>query len=109
MRTRNGIYYDLAKSNYKYSDNGLTFVFSSRLHLDKFTRKVKENRQRINLSLTKRFNIDIDVSTLADIILYKKVETRGFLIVCNEGFELWEKEHITFAGGTVTKRNCNGQ
>lgn len=105
MISRNGVYYDLSKSDYKYSVNGITFVFSSLLHLQKFKKKYKENRIKINSSLTNRFGMYVDVSALADMVLYKKIETRGFLVVCDEGYEIWEKEHIIFGGGKMTKRN----
>lgn len=104
--TRNGVCYDLQRSTYRTTVNGLTFVFSSRLHLDKFTSKLKENRDIINYSLTRRFGFTIDVSQLADIVLYKRIETRGFLIVTNEGKELWQ-EGLKFVGGKATKKNSN--
>lgn len=100
MISRNGVCYDLSISSYKHTVNGLTFVFSSKLHLDKFKKKLKENRDIINYSLTKRFNVPVDVSQLADIVLYRKIETRGFLIVTCEGKELCQN-NITFGGGEV--------
>ena len=104
MISRNGVYYDLTMSMYRYKVDNLTFVFSSKLHLDKFKKKLKENRDIINYSLTKRFNITVDVSQLADIVLYRKIETRGFLIVTDEGNELCQN-NITFVGGEVTIQN----
>lgn len=106
MISRNGVCYDLARSSYKTTVNGLTFVFSSKLHLDKFKNKLKENRDIVNYSLTRRFNLCVDVSQLADIVLYKKIETRGFLIVSNEGYELCQ-ESLKFVGGTATHKNFN--
>lgn len=106
MLSRNGVCYDLEKTHYKTTVNGLTFMFSSRLHLEKFKAKLYENRRTINNSLSKRFSLSIDVSQLADIVLYKKVETRGFLIVTNEGNNLW-LENLQFVGGTATQRNLN--
>ena len=108
MITRNGVVYDLTLSTFKYKNGDLTFVFSSKLHLDKFKKKLKENRDIINYSLTKRFNIHVDVSELADIVLYRKIETRGFLIVTSEGKELCQKS-IQFVGGKATLRNSNEQ
>lgn len=101
MISRNGVCYDLSISNYRHTVNNLTFVFSSKLHLEKFKSKLKENRDIINYSLTKRFSINVDVSQLADIVLYRKVETRGFLILTNEGKELCQND-ITYHGGEVT-------
>ena len=84
----------------------MTFVFSSKLHLDKFKKKLKENRDIINYSLMKRFNYYLDVSQLADVVLYRKIETRGFLIVTLEGKELCQKS-LQFVGGKVTPVNSN--
>lgn len=106
MLTRNGVCYDLTRSNFKTTVNGLTFVFSSRLHLEKFKKKLHENRDIVNYSLTRRFGFAVDVSQLADIVLYRKIETRGFLIVTNEGNELWQ-ESLKFVGGTATFKNSN--
>ena len=80
MYTRDGICYDLNKSIYKSTQNGVTFVFSSKLYKEKFESKLKEHRESINKSLSNRFRISIDVSTLADVVLYMKIEKRGFLI-----------------------------
>ena len=100
MISKNGVVYDLNLSAYRHTVNGLTFVFSSKLHLDKFKKKLKENRDIINYSLTKRFNMAVDVSQLADVVLYRKIETRGFLIVTGEGKELCQN-NIIFGGGAV--------
>lgn len=104
--TRNGVCYDLNRSTYRATLDGLTFVFSSRLHMEKFTAKAKENREIINYSLTKRFGVAVDVSQLADVVLYKKIETRGFLIVSNEGKRIC-LENLRFGGGKATSRNSS--
>lgn len=100
MISRRGVVYDLTISPYRCTVDGLTFVFTSQLHLDKFKHKVKENRDIINYSLSKRFNINVDVSQLADVVLYRKIETRGFLIVTDEGKEICQNR-ITYVGGEV--------
>lgn len=104
MITKNGVYYDLTISTYRHKEGDLVYVFSSKMHLDKFKKKLKENRDIINYSLTKRFNVPINVSKLADIVLYRKIETRGFLIYTITGKELC-RENITFVGGEVTTQN----
>ncbi|MBQ8426181.1 MAG: hypothetical protein IJX16_00250 [Clostridia bacterium] len=106
MITRNGVCYDLNISSYRCKVDNLTFVFSSKLHLDKFKKKYKENRDIVNYSLTKRFNINVDVSQLADVVLYRKIETRGFLIVTATGEELCQNQMV-FVGGKVTPPNYN--
>lgn len=104
MITRNGVVYDLSLSSFRCKVGNLTYVFSSQLHLDKFKKKLKENRDIVNYSLTKRFNYTVDVSELADLVLYRKIETRGFLIITATGNELCQN-NITFVGGEVTTRD----
>ena len=108
MLTRNGVCYDFKLSQYRATIDGTTFVFSSQLHMDKFVNKLKENRDTINRSLSNRFNSHVDVSALADVVLYKKIETRGFLIV-TEDKELWQNKNLKYVGGTVTPLNFNDQ
>ena len=104
MLTKNGVCYEIKQSPYRYKENGLTFVFTSKTHLNKFKEKKAENRDIINYSLSKRFNYKVDVSELADIVLYRKIETRGFLILNHEGNELCQK-NIQYVGGIVTATN----
>ena len=104
MISRRGIVYDLTLSNYRCTLNGLTYVFSSQLHLDNFRKKYKENRSIINYSLSKRFNLKIDVPILADMVLYRKIETRGFLVINGEGKSVCQGK-ITFVGDVVTIQN----
>lgn len=105
--TRNGVCYDLSISEYRFTEGELTFVFSSKLHLEKFKKKLRENRDIVNYSLSKRFGFTVNVSYLADVVLYKKIETRGFLIVTNEGKELCQRSNLKFVGGKVIPQNSN--
>lgn len=106
MLTKNGVCYDLSKSEYKHKEGNLIFVFSSQLHMKKFVEKLEENRDILNYSLTRRFNIPVNISELADVVLYRKIETRGFLIVTSEGNELWPKE-IIYCGGVMKQKNSS--
>ena len=101
MISRNGVCYDLTISEYRYEVDGVTFVFSSKLHLDKFQKNIKSNRDILNYSLTKRFNILTDISKLADLVLYKKIETRGFLVIVDKGTEICQNNLLKFAGGSL--------
>ena len=94
MKSRNGIFYDLNFSTYKVNEKGLTYVFSSELHRNKFNMKKIENRENICRSLSKRFKIKIELSILADIVLYQKIETRGFLVVLEDGTKLCQNDLI---------------
>lgn len=80
MVTKNGIIYDLKNSFYYVKDGDFTYYFSSRLHKDKFLKLREKERDEINHSLSKRFKMNINLSLIADLRLYDKIETRGFLI-----------------------------
>lgn len=94
----------MEQSTFRVTDNGLTYVFSSKLHLQKFKNKLRENRDIINYSLSKRFNFPVDVSQLADLVLYRKIETRGFLILTSEGKQICQN-NIKYVGGKVIPNN----
>jgi hypothetical protein len=79
--TRNGVIYDLRKSPYFLQIDTRTYYFSSEIHKQKFAKKLLENRDSINYSLTMRFNITIIFNALADLILYIKIESRGFRVL----------------------------
>lgn len=85
MMTRDGVFYNLDVSDYRVDIGELTFVFSSALHMRKFIDRLNENRDIINYSLNRRFKMKVDASLIADIVLYSKIETRGFLIECKDG------------------------
>lgn len=101
MLTPDGVCYDLKLSHYRCTHDNVTFVFSSQLHLDKFESRYKEHRKRVNLSLSKRFNFSVDASTLADVVLYRKIESRGFLIEC-KGERITCRTNLKLDGLTVT-------
>lgn len=104
MMTRNGIVYKLELSPYKVTIAGVTYMFSSVNHLDKFMEKLNENRDTISYSLSKRFGVSVDIAILSDIVLYSKVETRGFLI-SHKGVSYSCKKDIILNGATLTKKN----
>lgn len=104
MMTRNGIVYKLDLSPYKVTVDETTFCFSSKNHREKFTEKLIENRELIEYSLSRRFGFNINIKLLADIVLYSKVETRGFLII-RKGETYLCKKDITLSGGKVTKKS----
>lgn len=97
MMTRDGVFYNLEYSDFRVDMGELTFVFSSALHMRKFIDRLQNNRDIINYSLSKRFKVKVDVSALADIMLYAKIESRGFLIECKDG-KLTCLEDIKCAG-----------
>ena len=82
--TRSNIAYDFNISPHKlevtYSDEVITYVFSSELYRQKFIDKVADHRQKISESLTNRFGFTIENNKLADLKLYTTIEKRGFLL-----------------------------
>lgn len=106
MRTRNGIYYDLSKSTYKckLADTGYIFVFSSDLHLTKFEEQFKDSRIDFNLKNKARLRVPTDMKVLPDILLYRRIETRGFLVINEEGKKLCE-ENLILNGEKATLKS----
>lgn len=105
--TRGGVEYDLNISPYRYTaDTGLTFVFSSKYHLDTFKTKQGENRNRLNESLSNRFNYYVEFNILADCVLYRQIEQRGFLIF-KDGENYPCQNIIKFSGEKATKKNLH--
>lgn len=105
--TRSNIAYDLTISphvyNVSYDDFRMDFVFSSELYMNKFAEKMKENRDKINTSLSNRFGFDVCAGSLADLKLYTTIEKRGFLVY-KDGVQLCEKS-ITLDGLTPITRS----
>lgn len=104
--TRNGIAHDLSVSPYRhiisYDDEELTLVFSSKLHQQKFIKRMLENRQKISSSLSNRFGFLINTDVLADLTLYISIESRGFLLYA-EGEKITCLEDLRLDGDKVTK------
>lgn len=88
MLSRNGVAYNLELSPYEiiieYDHEKIKYKFSTQLNLERFKKKLNDNRDKINGSLSNRFNIKITNNQLCDIKLYSQVETRGFYIECKE-------------------------
>lgn len=82
--TRNKIAYDFEISPYylevPYENTTLKYIFSSELYRENFYNKYIENREKINISLSNRFGIEIESDILCDLKLYVTIEKRGFLI-----------------------------
>ena len=82
--TRNNIAYKLEESPYlldvPYEGYSLIYFFSSALYRDNFYKRFVENREKINASLSNRFGVKVENDALGDLVLYSKIEKRGFLI-----------------------------
>ena len=86
--TRRGVAKELTNSPYIFTElinkDKFDFYFSSRLHLNNFIGKRATNYNMIYNHIYKRFKFKVDCRALADLNLYKKIETRGFYIKCND-------------------------
>lgn len=106
--SRNGIAYNFDVSPYelkvKYHDFNLIFRFSSNNNIKKFLNKQDSNREKLQISLSKRFKLSLSLDLIADLKLYTQVETRGFLILSKDmRFECLEE--IAYDGVILTKKN----
>ena len=109
--TRNGVAKDLSKSPYIFTEfiegRKVDFYFSSKLHLDNFTKRRKDNHCMLYNHIYKRFKFKMNCWLLSDCNLYKKIETRGFYIKVN-GTEVLCPDNIILNGELRTSENFVG-
>lgn len=104
MITRNGIIYNLKISPYVKNELGVNYFFSSKLHFNKFVTRRDANRIALEESLRKRFGVKVSLNIIADLLLYEKIETRGFYIEVDKE-EYLCKEDIILSGDLVMKKS----
>ena len=83
--TKGGVYYDLDESNFEYritakNDDVITFVFSSMSHLNKFEEQLNDFIYWFNTMITRKCGISPHMRGYPAIVLYSRIETRGFKI-----------------------------
>lgn len=98
--TRRGVCKDLKNSPYQFTyfhkDKAITLNFSSKLHLDNFTKNRQKNWSMIYNHLYKRFKFHTDCVLLSDCNLYQKIEHRGcFIKIGNQSFTDVSKIELT--------------
>lgn len=79
--TRGGIALNIKESPYKASIENYEFMFSSRLYMDSFIRKLPEFEQKLGYYILIKTRGYCDVHISAAIILYENIEKRGFYII----------------------------
>ena len=104
MISRDNIYYELSISPFKFSSGDLCFYFSSALNLEKFIKRMDDEKNRINESLSNRFKCNIVFDDLPLLTLYRNVERRGYLISF-KGDNLTWQDNITFLGMIASEQN----
>lgn len=78
--TKNGIEFNLNKSNYKYKKGTITFYFSSKLYLEKFKNNVDEYIENESRKIKAKYKVEIGLYYYFMVAFYCKIEKRGFLI-----------------------------
>lgn len=81
--TKNGIEFNLNKSNYKILKGEFTFYFSSKFYLEKFINEVDEYVENESRKIGAKYKVDIDLINYFMVAFYSKIEKRGFLIKHN--------------------------
>ena len=104
MRTRAGVFYDLRLSTYYTVIGELKYMFSSDIHLTKFLEQLTPHRKEFNERLRIRYKINTEFKVYPDIVLYKKIESRGFLICNHEGVKLC-LENLLLIGEKATRKD----
>lgn len=109
MLTRANIAYNLHISPHQhevvYMDGQkVNYFFSSEMYKNKFIERLQGNRETINVSLSKRFNVTFQCDIVADLRLYSTIEKRGFLVMV-DGDEYVCQRNIILNGTKVMPRS----
>lgn len=89
------VYNNLAESPYKFEYGKLTFIFSSNFYKEKFIKEFQQFVHNETLKLKVKFKCNILCDEMAMLLLYKKIEKRGFMVLYEEK-ELNENYIIDF-------------
>lgn len=81
MKTIRGIYLNLDESDYIFTTHGLTFYFSSKVYLEKFKSIHKSFIDNETQKIAIKYKVNINISLMLLISLYKKIEKRGFKVI----------------------------
>lgn len=75
------IYNDISKSNYFFKYKALTFYFSSLFYREKFIKEYLKFIEDETMKLKIKFRCDINCEEMILLLLYKKIEKRGFRVL----------------------------
>lgn len=81
MKTVRGIYHSLDESEYIFKYDDLTFVFSSKLYLNKFIGEYKSYLKDSTARIESKYKCVFYADELLLITLYRKIEKRGFRVL----------------------------
>lgn len=80
MKTKNDIYLDIKESDYSFNFKGLSFFFSSKFYLKKFSDLVENYINEETLKLQNKYKMKINMELYFMLVLYNKIEKRGFRV-----------------------------
>ena len=89
------IYNDINESIYTFKYDDLTFYFSSQFYQEKFERMYTQFLKDETMKLKIKFKCNIYCDEMILLLLYKKIEKRGFKVEY-KGKELIENYYINF-------------
>ena len=78
------IYNDINESEYKFTYDRLTFYFSSKFYLEKFTREYSEFIKDETMKFKIKYKCNAYIDEMLLLLLYKKIEKRGFRVLYND-------------------------
>ena len=87
--TRDGIYHDLRESTYTFTENVVTYYFSSKLYQTKFENEIKRNREKYTWFFQGK-KLELNFNVLADLSLYCIIEKRGFRVRIEGDVKNWQ-------------------
>lgn len=97
---RNKIYYGLKDTRFIVNDGRVVLYFSSQFNADRYHKKKDEFIEKFNYTLG-RYDVRFVDNSVAQIVLYKQIEKRGFKIeIDGEVFETWQA--VKLGGDVVT-------
>lgn len=89
------IYNDINESIYTFKYDNLLFYFSSQFYKEKFTREYLQFLKDEIMKLKIKFKCNICCDEMILLLLYKKIEKRGFKVLY-KGKKLNENYYIDF-------------
>lgn len=77
------VYQDIFKSNYYYDYESYRLYFSSLFNKKRFIERIEEFIKDENIKNSNKYGVKIDLTNYLIIVLYKKIEKRGFRVYNN--------------------------
>lgn len=78
------VYNDINESEYKITYDKLTFYFSSKFYLEKFTREYSNFIKDETMKFKIKYKCNAYIDEMLLLLLYKKIEKRGFRVLYND-------------------------